>query len=92
MTAHAEQHLFIQATSDLACFHGSLLVATTVRSFLQRTPLLLESFYHRGEAIRLANERLANFGSQTTDGTIAAIVCLATFDVYRTPALKIVLD
>jgi hypothetical protein len=88
MTAQAEQYLFIQATSDPACYHGSLLIATTLRPLLQKTPLPLECYYHRGEAIRLLNQLLGDVDTQTNDATIAAIICLATFEVNQTLDLE----
>lgn len=88
MIESAVHHLFIQATTDSACYHGSLLIATTLRSLLRRTALSPESYYHRGEAIRLVNKSLEDAEHQTNDGMITAIVCLAIFEDWTSPLVN----
>ncbi|KAL7912344.1 hypothetical protein GGI35DRAFT_445025 [Trichoderma velutinum] len=62
----------LHALFSLASLHRDLSVGTKV------TPLCL---MHRGETLRLINERLTNTPLQLSDGTIGAVAALATFDL-----------
>ena len=78
-----EVEWFTNALSDTACFHGTLFLSAAHKALLTGTEnsLPLECFQHKGEAIRIINKRLGDPTRRVTDGTIAAIACLAAFEV-----------
>lgn len=69
------------AVSDSALLHAlfSLVALHHDLSFGTRiSPLCL---MHRGETLRIVNQRLTKMPLTITDGTIGAVAALATFDV-----------
>jgi hypothetical protein len=78
-----ESEWFRNALSDSACFHGTLFLSAAHKALLTGTEdsLPVECFQHKGEVIRIINERLSDPKRRVTDGTIAAIACLAAFEV-----------
>jgi hypothetical protein len=83
MNPQWESEWFKNALSDPACYHGTLFLSAAHRVVFSGSgdPLPLECFQHKGEAIRIINERLGDPSHRVTDGTIAAIACLAAFEV-----------
>ena len=83
MSQNWESQWFKHALSDPACYHGTLFLSAAHKALLTGTEksLPLEVFQHKGEAIRIVNERLTDLKSGLEDGTIAAIACLAAFEV-----------
>ena len=82
-----ESEWFRNALSDPACFYGTLFLSAAHKALLTGTEdsLSVECFQHKGEAIRIVNERLSD-PRRLTDGTIAAIACLAASEVgFRSP-------
>jgi Fungal specific transcription factor domain len=83
MTCLEESQWFNKALNDEACYHGTLFVSAAHRSLLAGTgDNLPEGCYrHKGEAIRIINQRLSDPHQRVEDGTIAAIACLAAYEV-----------
>lgn len=69
--------------NDPACMQAVLFVSAVHRELLSGSKSLapLESYLYKGEAIRLINERLGDPDSRLQEGTIAAIACLAAYEV-----------
>jgi hypothetical protein len=88
MNPQWESEWFKNTLSDPACYHGTLFLSSAHRTLLTGTgdTLPLECFQHKGEAIRIINERLGDPRRRVTDGTIAAIACLAAFEVSAFPS------
>lgn len=61
----------LHAFFSLASLHRDLSVGTNI------TPLCL---MHRGEVLRLINERITDAPLQLSDATLGAVTALATFD------------
>jgi hypothetical protein len=78
-----ESEWFKNALSDPACFYSTLFLSAAHKALLTGTedPLPVECFQHKGEVIRIINERLSDPTRRVADGTIAAIACLAAFEV-----------
>jgi hypothetical protein len=62
-------------------YHASVFVCLASTETLAQQPLSPSSYYHRGVAINLINERLGDPMNCCTDETIAAIISLANFEV-----------
>jgi hypothetical protein len=82
-----ESECFKDALSDPAWFHSTLFLSAAHRALLMGSEdsLPVECFQHKGEAIRIINERLGDPARRVIDGTIAAIACLAAFEVSPCP-------
>lgn len=78
-----ESEWFKNALSDPACFHSTLFLSAAHRALLVGSEdfLPVECFQHKGEVIRIINERLGDPARRIIDGTIASIACLAAFEV-----------
>jgi hypothetical protein len=66
-------------------YHASVFVCLASTETLAQQPLSPSSYYHRGVAINLINERLGDPINCCTDETIAAIISLANFEVHSLP-------
>jgi hypothetical protein len=44
-----------------------------------------DCYHHKGEALRIINQRLLHPQRRTEDGTLAAIACLAAYEVLVLP-------
>ena len=66
----------IHALFSLISFHHDLSIGTTVSSL---------SLMHRGEALRMINERLSKTPLQISCQTIGAVSALTVFDVGPSP-------
>ena len=77
---------FPYAISDPAVLHATLCCSAAHYTLLGggNGCIPLEYYYHKGEAIRLINERLGDPVRRTSDGTLAAIACLASLEVSNT--------
>ena len=62
-------------------YHASVFVCSASTETLAQQPLSPSSYYHRGVAIKLINERLGDPTNCCTDESIAAIISLANFEV-----------
>lgn len=73
--------LFSLAVHDAALFHTFLAhyVASYDLRYGAGDPA--ESLYHRMEAVRIVNERLADVSQGLSDGTIAAVANMAVYEV-----------
>ncbi|KAE8451943.1 hypothetical protein EG329_002784 [Mollisiaceae sp. DMI_Dod_QoI] len=67
--------MFAWAATDAALLHASLVLAGKHWTFLGGSKRLIEStlYYHKMEAIRLLNERLADPVNSVSDGTVGAV-------------------
>jgi hypothetical protein len=84
---------------DPAVLHASICVATSnaamqrgelpVRDPNQtRSALVVDTFHHRGETIRLVNEGLSDPVKASSDELIAAVSALLTIEVSFKPTLQ----
>jgi len=80
-----ESEWFKSTLSDPACFHGTLFLSAAHKALLtgSENSLPMECFQHKGEVIRIIKTRLSDPKKRVMDGTIAAIACLAAFEVSR---------
>lgn len=78
-----ESQWFNKALNDEACYHGTLFVSAAHRALLSGTAdnLPQDCYRYKGEAIRIINLRLNDRYQRIEDGTIAAIACLAAYEV-----------
>jgi hypothetical protein len=76
---------FKAAMVDPAVYHASMFIsaANRVLVFNLQNRIPTEFFYHKGEAIRLIQERVDDPQGRLEDGTLAAITCLAAFEVSK---------
>jgi hypothetical protein len=83
MSVLEESQWFNKALNDGACYHGTLFVSAAHRALLSGTAhdLPRDCYRHKGEAIRIINLRLSDRYRRIEDGTIAAIACLAAYEV-----------
>ena len=88
MGLQSETAWFAQVMTDQAFFHGTLLIGLTFVALVRR-PFSVppECFYHYNEAIKYTSANLEDEESQMREGTIAAVTCLAAFEV-NLPGLK----
>ena len=73
------------ALSDPALFQATLLISAVHLALLHGGILGEEVFYHKGETIRLVNNRLRDPEQGATDGTIGAVACLTIIEVSSRP-------
>lgn len=77
---------------DPAILHASICMASSNAALQrgelplkdpnqQRSPLVLDSFHHRGETIRLVNEGLSDPVKASSDELIAAVSTLLTIEI-----------
>ena len=85
MSCFDESQWFNKALNDEACFHGTLFVSAAHRALLAGSghDLPKYCYHHKGEAIRIINQRLRDPHQCIEDGTVAAIACLAAYEVSR---------
>lgn len=73
---------FSFALTDPALFHTTLFISASHLSASQKKPALPAFFQHRGEVIRIVNNRLRkSTAAAATDGTIGAVAGLSIADV-----------
>lgn len=85
MSSLEESLWFWKATNDKACYHSTLFVSQVHQALMagREHALGLDCHRHKGEAIKLINERLSKHSQANNDGAIAAIACLAAYEVRR---------
>lgn len=91
MSTDFEAEWFSKALSDPACYHATMFISAAhrIRVFGLERNIPAEFYHHKGEAIRLINERLDDPERRLADGTFAAIACLAAFEVsFLAPLLN----
>lgn len=81
MGLQAETAWFTQALTDRAFFHGTLLLGVAFNALVRKTAMPPECFYHYNEAIKYTSANLENAQDQVQEGTVAAVACLAAFEV-----------
>lgn len=67
------------AVRDIAFFHAVISSTSSHAAYLQQVELPRNFYYHRGEAIRLVNERIASGAHD--EGTINAIAVFSQQEV-----------
>ncbi|KAI5458844.1 hypothetical protein BGZ63DRAFT_432396 [Mariannaea sp. PMI_226] len=80
MVLNPEASQLSYAITDAALLHGLFSLASLHNDLRNGTNISPLCFMHRGEALRIVNERIAKAPLQLTDGTIGAVAALATFD------------
>lgn len=89
MSARAEQGYFEEvAAGSLAFRHGTLLLASAYHALWRGVPVPSSCHIHSALAIRYVKSSLETAEGQIADGTLAAIACLAAFEVIL-PVTKI---
>jgi hypothetical protein len=90
MSQEWESEWLSQAVSDPACFHATMFLAAAQESLVvdssttTPSPLIATELYqHKGEAIRIINERLNDPRTAAKNGTIVAIACLVVSEVCK---------
>lgn len=85
MSVEFEAEWFNKAVSDRACYHGAMFISTADQNRTLNLPnaTAQEIYLHKGQAIRLIQQRLEDPQERVEDGTLAAIVCLAAFEVTK---------
>ncbi|EHK19747.1 uncharacterized protein TRIVIDRAFT_68247 [Trichoderma virens Gv29-8] len=73
--------------ADAALLHAFFSLAGLYHDLSVGTKITPLSLMHRGETLRLVNERIAQTPLQLSDGTIGAVAALATFDMVDHKAL-----
>ena len=68
------------AVSDLAMFHATLSLVALHKFQTRGGPQASSYFWHRGEAMRLISQNLADPGQATSDATIGAVAILSASD------------
>ena len=83
MSPLEEVRWFQKALDDEGCYHSMLFVSQAHQAFLtdHENTLDLDCYRHKGEALKQINKRLSKHREATEDGTIAAIACLAVYEV-----------
>jgi hypothetical protein len=74
---------FPSSIADPALFHGIMHISASHIAGSQHKRPSAAYFQHRGEVIRLVNERITHNHNATSDGTISAIACLLVSDVCQ---------
>ena len=70
------------AMSDPALLHATLFISAMSHCLLHGKASSAEIFYHKGQTIRLINERLRKPKHvASSDATICAVTCLAALEV-----------
>jgi hypothetical protein len=82
MSRHAEYDYFREVTTGGPAFrHGTLLLAYAYHALLRGVPVTSTCLYHSTQTMRCVNSSLESVKGQIADGTLAAIACLAAFEV-----------
>jgi hypothetical protein len=81
---YSKAKLFSYASEDAAWLNGTLSLISLHYDLKAGKGISRESLFHRGEALRIVNERLKLSPRDVTDYTIGAIASLANFDVRNT--------
>lgn len=82
MTLAEETMWFWKATEDTACHHSMVFVSKAHRALTSPGHAFdQEHHQHHALAIQHINRRLASDSKAANDGTIAAIACLAAYEV-----------
>lgn len=82
MGLKSETDWFAQAMTDQAFFHGTILVGVTFNALLKKANTFpQECFYHYSEAMKYTRASLENADTEIREGTVAAVACLAAFEV-----------
>lgn len=78
-----ESWWFDKALNDDACYHATLFLSAAHSALISESyhDLPQNSYWHKGEAIRIINRRLFDPNQRIEDGTLAAIACLAAYEV-----------
>lgn len=77
---YSKERLFFYASADSAWLHATLSLIALHFDLKHSQGLSRECLFHRGEALRIVNERLRDSGRIVDDSTIGAIASLANFD------------
>lgn len=77
----SEDQLFAQVAVDPAWLNATLSLIALHKDLKVGKGISQDCLFHRGEALRLVNERLAVSPRWVEDATIGAIASLASFDV-----------
>lgn len=86
---YSKAQLFSHAAVDPAWLNATLSLIALHHDLNVGKGLSQECLFHRGEALRIVNERLAvSRGRQVSNATIGAIASLANFDVSRIQCLR----
>jgi hypothetical protein len=72
---------FKRALADQILLHSLLLYAAKHNEILTGASREVEIYCHRGEVMRLVNERIQSSHDQLVDTTIDAVACLVLFEV-----------
>lgn len=76
------RHWFSYALNDPALFHTTLFISASHITAMRKVAILPAFFKHRGEVIRIVNDRLRkDEAAAATDGTIGAVAGLMVTDV-----------
>jgi hypothetical protein len=78
---YSKERLFSYAASDPAWLHATLSLISLHHDLKQGEGISRECLFHRGEALRIVNQRLVESPGHVSDPTIGAIASLANFDV-----------
>jgi hypothetical protein len=81
---YSKAKLFSDASADAAWLNGTLSLISLHHDLKVGKGISRESFFYRGETLRIVNERLKSSPRDVTDYTIGAIASLANFDVRHT--------
>jgi hypothetical protein len=89
-----ESRWFNKVLNDNACYHATLFVSIAHQATLTGacSDLPRDCYHHKGEALRIINQRLLHPQQRTEDGTLAAIACLAAYEVLVPPFDRIFRD
>jgi hypothetical protein len=78
---YSKEKLFSYASADPAWLNATLSLISLHYDLKIGQGVSRECLYHRGEALRIVNERLRISSDMVDDYTIGAIASLANFDV-----------
>jgi hypothetical protein len=82
MCSLAEYEFFKDVTTGSPAFrHGALLIASIYHALWRGVPVPAVCHSHSALTIGYVNSSLETVEGQTADGTLAAIACLAAFEV-----------
>jgi hypothetical protein len=88
---YSKEQLFAHAAIDPAWLNATLSLIALHHDLNIGKGISQECLFHRGEALRIVNARLA-VSRQVNDATIGAIASLANFDVSANPNCSILLS
>lgn len=78
---YSKERLFSYASADAAWLNATLCLISLHYDLKLGKGISRDSLFHRGEALRIVNERLKASPEDVSDSTIGAIASLANFDV-----------